>query len=682
MLSIATTASAAAPQNAGSAAAQRITSNVDGRWVNANAVVEIFVAAPLPDASGRLAVVIGDVDWTGLCGATVRGLTCGPAGVPLPAGEHAMVVYLVSATNSWMEVARFQLRVLGRSGFEKADATPTIDFANKGQIATNHVPPVDPTSRDRYQDFTSTLGLTTSLVRGGWTTTTETTVIAVSHRPEALRFGELQDLAPYVDLSSYVVTAKNRVASFSLGHVRFGAHRHVLNDYSSRGATATLKLGSRADVSVNAANATAIVGWSNIVGLQETEHRVIAATVGIEMLARAGGLRLETSLLNATALPRSNFNQGSVTDAETNRGFGFRVLAADPRQRLRIDGGLAGSRFENPEDPLLAQGATLVPVRLESRLARYLDVSYAVLQDAPVGKTGRATLIAAYRHEMVEPLYGSLMSFVRSDVLQHVIELTGNIGPVALQASGTWAHDNLDAIPSILKTFTRVAQINLAVPLASVSHADTGAWLPVVTYTLDQTHQFGAELPVNSDFQDSHVPDQMSTNQLIGVEWQLERWHAGYRFNHSFQDNRQVGRALSDLANLTNNISLGFAPDLRVDVSVDLAFEGAENREFARTDLTRRVGFNGNWRPMPRTTITGSMAIMFLRNDYSPVESRTTDFNFQFAQGFPLSKRSSGKPQGQVFVRYARQSAWANPLTTLVQSHFWTVNTGVTFSLF
>ena len=670
-----------APDPAGASRAVEVTANFDRhRWIAANEPIELAIGGPV-DPAGRIAVMIGDVDFTALFERTQKGLRYRPGAISLPPGERELVVYHVATDHAWQEVGRFGMKVLTRGGYERAEAKPAVDVANKGQLASRSVPGLPAAARDRFQDVSFNLGLDTATVRRGWTTTTRVNVVGVSYQPEALRFAQQSADAPYVDLAGYHVTTGNRFATVALGHVSFGSHRHLFNNFASRGALATVRFGSRIDIGLTALNGSPIVGWNNIAGLQQSRHRVAGATLGLELTPNPGRLRVEASVLNARLLPRSGFNEGSITDAETNRGVGVRVMATDARQRFRFDSGFARSRFGNPGDPLLSGGVALVPVRDETRSARYLDVSYAFLNDVAMGRH-KTTLVAAYRHEMVQPLFGSLMSFVRADVLQHVAEITGNLGPIAVQAAGTWMHDNLDGIASILETRTRLQQVNVAVPFAMFSRTKT--WLPIATYTIARMHQRGAGLPVNSDFQDSHVPDQVSTNHTAGIEFQQARWRAGYRFNHSLQDNRQVGRTLADLANLTNTVSVGIMPGPRADFSLDVAFEGAENREVQRNDVTRRVGLSGNWRLTSQTGVTAMVSTTFLRNNVDASESRATDVNLQFAQTIPFTKRPAGKPQAQVFVRFARQSAFALIAlgTAPDERRLWTVNTGVTVSFF
>lgn len=648
--------------------------STDGRWVTGDSPVEIDVDPP--PAPGALAVMIGDEDWTAMFEPAGRGLRLRPGGVRLPAGERALVVYAVAA-DGWQELRRTSLRVLTRGGYERVDVTPTVEGTNKGQVGIGRYPDEAPTPRDTFQDVGASLGVTTTAVKNGWTTTVAGNVVGVSNQAEALRYAERQEEAPRLDLASYKVSTGNGTVTLAVGHVTFGAHRHLFNGFASRGLLASLRLGPRADVSATATAGSALVGWNNPLGIQDGEHRMAGVTLGLELAERPGGLRVEGSLLTATLLPRAAYNQGGLLDVERNTGAGVRVTATDPAQRVRLDGGMARTTFGNPLDPLLSGGASLVAVRDESRTARYVDVSYALVQ-RPGG-----SLSAAFRHERVEPLFGSLQSFVRADVLQNTVDANGTLGPVAIQASAAWSNDNLADVPSVLKTFTRAQQVNVALPLASVVRGDGAKGLPAITYALNRTHQYGGALPGNSDFEASHVPDQVSTNQTVGAEWQLATWRAGYRLNRSFQDNRQPGRALADLANLTHNVSLGVSAGVRADLGVELAYEGAENREQSRIDATRRVAVNASLRPTTLSTVTALVSRTTLGNDVDTGAHRSTDISLQATQTIPF-RRPSGKPSAQVFVRYARMSLWllAPDTGRVDERRLWTINTGVTLSVF
>jgi hypothetical protein len=96
-----------------------------------------------------------------------------------------------------------------------------------------------------------------------------------------------------------------------------------------------------------------------------------------------------------------------------------------------------------------------------------------------------------------------------------------------------------------LKTFNRRHNVTFAVALNSFfTPTKTIKWLPQVSYSYDQVHQFGAFLPDSGLFDSpSRVPDQDSFNQAFNANWQLsEKLGLGYRYNRVFQVNRQPGR--------------------------------------------------------------------------------------------------------------------------------------------
>jgi hypothetical protein len=172
---------------------------------------------------------------------------------------------------------------------------------------------------------------------------------------------------------------------------------------------------------------------------------------------------------------------------------------------------------------------------------------------------------------------------------------------------------------SILTTLTRETHLVTAVPLSWVAGNLLGSpWLPNVSYALDRIHQFGQGVPPDSGFQPSHVPDQFSTNQTLGVDSQAGRWRVAYRLNRSFQDNRQAGRLQADLQNLTHHVALDLTLDPGLDMGVEFGFEGADNREVQRTDRTRRVGLRGGWRPTSRASVNCTFATTLLSSGENP----------------------------------------------------------------
>lgn len=667
-------AAGAQPVNGGQPAVT--TSFSADQWVARDEPIELRFDAPV--AVRRLVVMVGQTDWTSLFDRTPTRLRFTPGPVALPAGAHELVLFTVDDSGAWQEFARLPIKVLTSGRFESADARPVIDITGKGQAASGFDGSAPPFPRERFHDFTVTGGGQFALARNGWASSGQVSVLGVTNREDALQFATRPADASLLDLSNYLVGARRGPMSVSLGHVSYGSQRHLATGFASRGGLATVRMGPRADVTVAGLNGSTIVGWNNFLGVQNRRHRIVAATVGIEAVpATPGALRLEVSGLDGSLLPQFGVNDRQVNDAEDSTGMGVRVVAAAPSNRFTLDAGYSRSRFGNPADPLLAQQFTLVPVRDETREARYLDARYVLVQRSG----GRpSSLAVAYRHELIEPLFRSVLGDLRADVDQNAVELSATFGGVAAQVMHSRAHDNLEAIDSILRTYTRVTGVTAAVPLAPADRT----WRPSITYQLNRTHQFGDALPVNSDFLSaSQIPDQVSLNQVLGFEVQRSGFRAAYQFNRSFQDNRQPGRTLADLLNLTNTVSVMTQAGRALDFTIDVAFEGAENRELTQTDITRRVGVAANWRPLARTVLAGQLAVTTLHDDDRTRESRVADFNVQLSHTVPLW-RGRAKPHAQGFVRYARQSTklLETLLGTSDRGHFWTLNTGFTISLF
>jgi hypothetical protein len=277
---------------------------------------------------------------------------------------------------------------------------------------------------------------------------------------------------------------------------------------------------------------------------------------------------------------------------------------------------------------------------------------------------------------------------VQADLQTNSVELTANLGPVLSQFNHAWSHDNLAALDSVLTTQTRNSVWTTTIPIDQLAGTADGPErrLPSISYTLNRVHQFGDGLPVGADFDSlSQVPDQVSLNQSIGALWQSARWRAGYQYNRSLQDNRQLGRELADLLNLTNTASVGFMAPPRADIGFEFAWEGAENRELADTDLTRRWSITANAQPAARTAIAGTVSRTFGRNQGLTRERRNTDFNLQVSQTVALVPQNPNALQGQLFVRFARQSLFSfERLFGLApdEQRSWTVSTGLTFRVF
>jgi hypothetical protein len=671
--------------------------------------IRLRLSRPLLSAEGAPAVFIGRTDVTSLFTQAAEELVYSSQSPPLPVGDTSVTVYIVSPGGEWKEIAKLPLRVeekrtdaaptgagaprangkRTRLGFDQAEFKPALTVNIRSQSALLYFPDSDRPDRVNFTDLSFQGSLVSNLTRGLFSSQSQFDLVGFSFQREALRFGERAEAAPQVDLSNYFVQFQAGKVKVLLGHNSYGSNRYLISGFSSRGLTVTLPVNKRADFSFSAMNGTSVVGWNNFSGLQRRKHKVVSGTLGYEFLPeRPGGLRLEMGLLRGSLLPISNFNQSTLTDAETSRGFGARLVASDKEGRFRLDAGYARSRFGNPADPLLNQGFEVVPVREAGRGAYYADLSYQILRDLAVTRDRKANLTFSFRHNRVDPLFRSVAVFAQADRLDNQFELAGGVGDINAGVSYNRLDDNLDDIPSILKTLTRRNAFQVGGPLVSFfggAASPSNWWLPRVSYGFDRTHQFGAFIPLNSDFTSpSQIPDQASRNQSFNAEWQRERLRFGYRLNHVFQDNRQTGRERADFRSLVNSFTVGVQPHQRLDVSFDLSFEGANNLEAGRLDRTRRAGLSFNWQTTKQSTLAATASTVFAGDAARVSRSRNADLDLQWSLRFGVGKSQYRKVQGQFLVRYANRYARATDNLFLFRNitKIQTANAGLSFTFF
>jgi hypothetical protein len=575
-------------------------------------------------------------------------------------------------------------------GFEKMDFVPSLAINVKSQLLQLNFPAESrPAQRATFNDVTMQFSLRSESVRGLFASQTQFDFAGSSFQQEALRFGTLGDRAPQIDLASYLMQFQLGRVKLMIGHTSFGAARHLVNGFSSRGMTLTVPITKRVDFSVAAMNGTNVVGYGNFFGLNKRRHQLLSGTIGIELFPdRPGGLRLEFSALTAYIQALNNFSQGSINDVERSKGGSVRLLFTDKSQRFRFEGGFTRSQFRNPPDPLLYQGTNTIPVPNLTRNARYIDVSFDVLRGFAVTKNTQANLNIAYRYEQVDPLFRSLGASAQPDKKQNEFQLSGNIGEISFQAGQLYFNDNLRRIPSILQSLSRDVRFSVALPAAALvgGTSDTTQFLPRISYSYGRTHQFGAAIPTNGGFETdpSLIPDQFNTNQTVSAEWQFKKFNVGYSYNRSFTDNEQPGREQSDFINQTNSARAGFNPLPTLNLTFDLNRDSATDLEGVKLLRTWRIGTTLNWNLNKNFTVAANVSNTIAGDRAQTSGSRNTEFDTQLVYRFGFGREGLKKLQTQIFVRYADRYGRSNDIlfdiTNLNRVKL--LNAGLTITLF
>jgi len=639
------------------------------------------LSEPVSPDAGHLALFIDTHDLTPLLRTDSTSVTYVPERFRLPGGERQLTLYFVSRNGSWEILREDVLRVRSWAGFEEASIDPGLTVNNKGQVLHDTTP--EPSGGgELYQDFSGQASLHTELRHARWAASVNGTLVGVSNREEALRFRDLADDAPRIDLSDFHVDLTAGPVETRFGHLQHGNHRHLIRSFRSRGVRSDLAIGDVADLTLALSGGSRVVGWRDLSGITEPDHRVFSATASADLVSSPqAALRLEGTLMEGSVLPRNSFNRSSLPDAERSRGGALKVEADALNRRIQLEGGYAISRFTNPEDPNLSQGNELVAVETTTHAAHYLDVGSTLIRSLDLGALGQGSLQTAYRRERVAPLYRTIGTFVRSDMVQDALELNSRLGTVQLRGGHVRTRDNLDEIPSILTTKTREYRGQADLPLGDLLrslNAPTSIFWPTLSYAYQHTHQFGAEVPVDGGFGPSHVPDQTNDSHTMGAAWQGSSWGLNYRFNTSFQDNRQEGREAADFLNQTHTVGARYRSGQLFNVSVDLNWDRNERKEDGTITYNRRVGTRAQLRPHRSLSFSGA---------WSP--TRTHD---NLDQRLRTSLRASleatytldlGTQRAQLFIRAAQQSTRSRDFLreTDDEQRSWTINTGVSLTL-
>ncbi|MDX2034588.1 MAG: hypothetical protein SF339_28190 [Blastocatellia bacterium] len=734
----------------------RVTASFAGKEsIAATGPFELQLSRPLTAEEGRLAVLVGQTDVTALMTIGTQTLHFESRAFPLPAGETQVTVYLVAADNEWKEIATFPLRVAAteapvigeapaqppvtetngvaaaadpaaaatppvkrRFGFDKIELAPSLNLGVKSQFAETHFPDANRPARTTFADATLTGTWKSEMARGAMQMQQQFDIVGSSFRNEALRFNELQNGAPKIDLSSYLMQFQQGTRKLNLGHGSFGAHRHLINNFSSRGMTFTTPLNSRIDLSAVAMNSTNVVGWSNFFGLANRRHQLFGGVIGLEgVKSRPGALRLEAGVVDAWfTANRQNFNQGNINDAERSQGASVRLVAKDKSERARLDAGFTRSRFVNPEDPLLNQGAAnVVATRQTSRNARFIDAGYDLVKGfsfikppvAPAAADAAATqngqppqaapepkkfnLTVNLRHEQVDPLFRSIGASTQADLFRNELEFVGSYADLSFTAAHTRFNDNLAEIQTLLRTNTRRTAFAINTPTQGlfsnhVNTAEPNPLFPRLGYTFERVHASADFIPLGDAFKDpGAIPDLATLNQAVTAEWQFKTVRAGYRLNHSLADNRAVGRERADLQNFVHGMTFGWTPRPTFDLNFEMNFEDANNREEANTNRTLRFAVNTTWQATTRQSIALTFSTLGAGDLRRVNRNRNTEFDLQW--NYKLTRESENrfqKAQVNYFLRYSNRFARIQNFLENVNNptKLQTFNTGLNFIFF
>jgi hypothetical protein len=582
---------------------------------------------------------------------------------------------------------------------------PRMTITMKSQFMEQRTGNTEASERPTFTDTTIETGFESEMISDTFKIQSRFSMLGVTFQPEALRFSELGEEAPEFDLSEYQIDAEWGSVQFTMGHLCYGNHPFLLSNVCSRGMTLKANFSDRFDVSINSMNATKIVGFDNLTGLDNfNTNNLISATMGYQLVKNEfGGIRLEATVIDGKRLAEANFNEGQVVDAEKSRGFGVRLFGTDNSGRLRMDVGYARSTFTNPPDrqlvdaspeaeALLAeefveqapiiessigesqtietpvaeelttvaagtQELKIVPVEPVTKTAFYGDISYDLLKDVKLGEDRTLSLTLNAHHERIDPQFQTLGATITADPVRTAIGFNASISGAAIQFQQEWTEDNLANVPTILKTKTRNTLLNVNMPLQSII-GSTSRFLPVLSYSYQRVQQVGANVPIPdlSSFDATEIPNQITQQHQAGIQWTFDELSFSYQFSSSLQDNRQPGRENTDFRNLNHQFSFNWQPTPQFQLTIGYNLSSAQNQEEGITQFHSSPTLGLSWEFVKNLTLAMNYNMTIDRDSLNQKFTQATGIEAILTWCFNINNGSRTPIPGSVFVRYSHQS--------------------------
>jgi hypothetical protein len=661
----------------------------------------------------EIAVFLGALDITSQIQREGQELVYKSTLLPLPIGEQTLTVYRTTTPDRWESIATFSVKIESNptqianqpepdrspttttpapstepapssqpdSNDSESPATTTpppagatpdpvpttpigfdtkLNVNIKSQLAESRSPDAGVSPRPTtFLDAAFTGELTALFPIGTGKFQGKVNLVGTTFQPEALRFNQLQERTPLVDLSAYTIDFTDGDNKVAIGNVCFGNNPLLVSNLCTRGVTANLKLNNFADLSIGHLSTTEIVGFDNILGIGEGKNNLTGATLGVQVANNtAGGVRLETTVMNGSRLPVANFNVGEVVDAETSDGIGFRVTAANDDGRWKADAGFARSTFTaGTNDPELTDGTNAISLQPVTKNAWYAETSYDILKDVKLDDKRNLSLSANIKLEQTDPQFGTLGASVNADRLQAQYGINATIAGASIQFQHTDSEDNIANLPNILKTRNKSDTFSLNVPLQSVLQ-NNSSLLPTISYSYQTTAQNGSIFAaINGGFDESsEIPNQLNNTQEIGLEWKFsDAFSFDYKFSNTFQDNRQLGRDNADFHNISHQFSVGWQPSQQLRFNLGYNFTNAQNIERQITRFTQSPTFGVSWEFVPDVTLAANYNF---NNDSDSIgESLTRSNGLDLLLTWNFKTNTFGRENlGSVFLRYSGQS--------------------------
>lgn len=655
-----------------------------GKTIAADGNVFLTFASAASEADGQFAVIVGTEDVTAnfrwVSPTQLDGVF---ASAPLPAGTSSMRVYKITAGNQWVEIGRAEISVAAPAGASQGGSKtpvyrPSLIASIKSQLAQAHSATATPPSRPTYADLTVQARMQTEHGGTDWSVKSQVNMVGSSYQPEALDFARQGDAAPQLDVANYLIensfTHSAGVSGITLGNVQAGGNPLLANAINHRGVVFGHKFNNRFDVTAALQNATAIVGGNNILGINDAAHRFATATAGLEVLERAGGLRLEATSFKGVVKPQTSTGIATLQDATESQGWGLRAQSTNQQGSLRADLAFARSTYTPSGDSTL----NIAPGPSTAGSTWYAELAYDLVRNAPIIKDYPLSLTVLARHEYSASAYKSLGSGQSADYLNDSLGLNASLGLVTGQLQLGRRADNVANTAAFLKNRTPTLNLTLVAPVGQmVNSAAPPVWAPTASYSYGRNHSFADTrfVPLGQTIAD--LPDVKVFSHSLGLNWTVRKLNFGYQYSRNLQDNNQPGFELQDVQDLGHNITASY--QLTDNVSLTggagkrLSVQRATGIE--RYNNTAQAGVN--WLFGNRYTLSSNLITYSDRDSTFTSDSKALQGQLQLLKQFDFTSFGRKIP-GQWSLSYAHSNTHSLGIAVRYQ----TLNAALSLSFF
>lgn len=655
-----------------------------GKTIAPEDSVSLTFAAAVSVADGQFAVIVGTEDVSAnfrwVSPTQLDGVF---ASAPLPVGTSAMRIYKITAGNQWLEIGQAEISVAAPAGAAQGGSKtpvyrPSLIAGIKSQLAQAHSAAATPPTRPTYADLTVQAGMQTEHGGADWSVKSQVNMVGSSYQPEALDFARQGDGAPQLDMANYLVessfTHSAGVSAIALGTVQAGTNPLLANAINNRGMVLGHKFNNRFDVTAALQNGTAMVGGTNIFGLNDSEHRLATATAGLELMERAGGLRLEATSFKGVVKPQTSTGIATLQDAEESHGWGLRAQSVNQDGSLRADLAFARSTYTPRGDSTL----NIAPGPSTAGSTWYAELTYDLVRNSSIIKDYPLSLTVQARHEYSASTYKSLGAGQGADYINDTLGLNASLGVVTGQLQLGRRSDNVANAAAFLKNRAPTLSLMLAAPLGQmVNSAAPPSWAPTASYTYGRNHSFAdtGYIPFGQTI--ANLPDVKVISHGLGLNWTVNKLNFDYQYSRNLQDNNQSGFELQDILDEGHNITAFYQVTDHLSVNGGAGKRRSVQRASGveRYNNTAQAGVN--WLFGDRYTLSSNLNTYSDRDSTFTSDSKVLQGQLQLLKQFDFTSFGTKLP-GQWSLGYTHSNTDSSGIAVCYQ----TLNAALSLSFF